>query len=73
MRRLDLRLPTATIPEHPKLLQLGVFRFGSDEDGDFRVGVFPEAEEILKPEAGGACVRSIFLRSMLARECEPES
>jgi len=30
----------------PKLLQLRVFRLGGDEDGDVRVGVFPEREEI---------------------------
>jgi hypothetical protein len=31
----------------PKLFQLGVLRFGSDEDGDVRVGVFPERQEIV--------------------------
>ena len=33
--------------EHPKLLQLGVFGFGRDEDGNIEVGVFPKGEEIL--------------------------
>jgi hypothetical protein len=28
-------------------VQLGIFRFGGDKDGDFGVGVFPEREEIL--------------------------
>ena len=28
------------------VIQFGVFGFGGDEDGDVRVGVFPEGEEI---------------------------
>ena len=31
----------------PSLLQLRVLRLGSDEDGNVRVGVFPQREEIL--------------------------
>jgi hypothetical protein len=30
-----------------RLLQFCILRLGSDEDGDVRVGVFPEHEEIL--------------------------
>jgi len=33
-------------------LQLRVFRFGSEEDRNVRVGVFPEREEILIGDAG---------------------
>jgi hypothetical protein len=32
---------------HRFSLQLGVFGFGGDEDGDVRIGVFPEGEEVL--------------------------
>jgi hypothetical protein len=30
-----------------ELLELGVFRFRGDEDGDIGVGVFPQREEVL--------------------------
>jgi hypothetical protein len=40
----------------PKLLQLRGLRLGSDEDGDIRVGVFPECEEILICLASLVCV-----------------
>jgi hypothetical protein len=38
------------------LFQLGVLRFGGDEDGDVWVGVFPEREEIL---VSGECLGAI--------------
>jgi len=53
-------------PGQEKLLQkplwwLGVLRFRSDEDGDVRVGVFPQREEIL---IRGAGFRSVTLRGV---------
>src|SRR5208283_1011572 len=33
-------------PKPHTLLQLRVFRFGSDKNGDVRVGVFPQCQEI---------------------------
>jgi hypothetical protein len=45
------------------LLQLRVVGFGLLQDGDVRVGVFPEREEILvggeRPDAGGVGIRSL--------------
>ena len=38
--------------EAEKLVQLGGFGFGGDEDENVRVGVFPEGEEILIGGAG---------------------
>jgi hypothetical protein len=35
-----------------KSLQLGVFGFGGDQDGDVRVGVFPDSKEVLIRGAG---------------------
>jgi hypothetical protein len=43
-----------------RLLQLRVFGFGLLENGNVRVGVFPQCEEILVGRAGLGCV---------AREC----
>ena len=44
-------------------LQLGVLGFRLLQDGDFRVGVFPEREEILiggeRPDAGGIGIRAL--------------
>src|ERR1700731_964275 len=46
-----------------KLLQLGVFSFGGDEDRDVRVGTFPEREEVSvgseRPDAGGIGIRAL--------------
>jgi len=41
-----------------QLLQLGVFGLGGPQDGQVRVGVFPEREEIL---VGGAGLRRVAL------------
>ncbi len=49
-----------------KLFQLRVLRFGSDEDGNLRVGILPESKEIL---IGGAA----FLWITLERVSPPES
>jgi hypothetical protein len=35
-----------------KLLQLGVFGFSGDEDGNVGVGIFPQREEILMGGSG---------------------
>src|SRR5271156_5617248 len=74
MERLDLgveRYPTNLTAEaassaglgRERLLQLGVFGFGGDEDGNVGVRVFPEREEILvggeRPHAGGIGIRAL--------------
>jgi hypothetical protein len=45
------------------LLQLRVLRFGFFQDGDVRVGVFPEREEFFvgveRPDASGIGIRSL--------------
>jgi hypothetical protein len=45
------------------LLQFGVFGFGGDEDGDVRVGVFPERQEIVvgseRARTGGVGIRTM--------------
>src|ERR1700693_5314708 len=51
--------PRASRPRphgHTYLLQLGVFRFGFFQDGNIRVGLFPECEEILVGGAGAGIV-----------------
>ena len=44
-------------------MQLRVLRLGSLKDGDVRVGVFPEGEEVFVgsecPYAGGICIRAL--------------
>src|ERR1700679_2242873 len=40
------------VPLQARLSQLGVFGFGGYQDGDSRVGVFPQGEEILVGYAG---------------------
>jgi hypothetical protein len=46
-----------------RLLQLGVLRLGFFQDGDVRVGVFPEGEEIFigreRSDAGGIGIRAL--------------
>ena len=51
----------------PKLLQLRVLRLGGDEDGNIRVGVSPEREEIL---IGRARLGRIALQHIGAGEAE---
>jgi hypothetical protein len=50
-----------------RLLQLGVFGFCSDEDGDIGVGIFPEREEIV---VGGASLRRVALQCIGAGKAE---
>lgn len=45
------KLPTGS-ERYRKLLQFSVFGFGLLQDGDVRVGVFPECEKILVRRAG---------------------
>ena len=57
----------------PQLFQLLVFGFGSDENGNIGVGIFPEREEIFVggecPDAGGIgiCTSEVFACRALAR------
>jgi hypothetical protein len=51
----------------PKLLQLRVLRLGLLEDGDVRVGVFPEREEIL---IGGFCLGGVTLHGVRSAKLE---
>jgi hypothetical protein len=46
VRLLATWLVRDTYPLRAALLQLRVLRFGSDEDGNVGIGVFPEREEI---------------------------
>ena len=50
-----------------KLIKLRVLRFGSDEDGNVRVGVFPEGEKIL---IGGLGFCGVALQRVGAGEAE---
>ena len=47
----------------PALLKLRVLRFGFFQDGDVRVGVFPEGKKIFvsreRPTAGGISIRTM--------------
>ena len=45
----------------PELLQLRVFVFGFSQDGDVRVGVFPEREEVV---IGGFCFCHVALHGI---------
>jgi hypothetical protein len=47
----------------PRLLQLRILGLGSDENGNVRVGVFPQREEILVGSEG-ASAGGISIRSM---------
>ena len=46
-----------------RLLQLGVFGFGRDQDGDVRIGVFPQREKIFvsgeRADAGGVGIGAL--------------
>ena len=55
------------VPTLPLLRELGVLGFGFFQDGDVRVGIFPQCEEILVGSAGlgrvaGQCVGSADLQ-----------
>ena len=58
----------------PQLLQLRVLRFRSDEDGDVRVGVFPEREEILigRLGLGGVALHGVGSADLEMGECAKE-
>jgi hypothetical protein len=57
--------------KEPKLLQLRVLRFRSDEDRNIRVGIFPEREEILigRLGLGGVALHGIGPADLEMREC----
>jgi plasmid stabilization system protein ParE len=42
----ELEVCCQTLSDNPQLLQLGVFKCGLFEDGDVRVGIFPQNEEL---------------------------
>ena len=68
----EVRILATTLPQFalPKLFQLRVFRFRSDEDGNIRVRVFPEHEEILIGRLGfcGVALYGIGTRKLQMRQ-----
>ena len=60
-----------SVTEDISLLQLRIFRFRSYEDGDVRVGVFPQCEEIQigRLGLGGVALHGVGSADLEMREC----
>src|SRR5215471_7595201 len=67
-RQIELRCRrTQRYSTRPESLQLGVLRFGLLQDGDVRVGVLPQREEIV---IGGFCFGNVTLHGVGTCEAE---
>src|SRR5262249_6360189 len=71
MLRQQRKVASSCAPRDKGSLQFGVFSFGLLQDGDVRVGVFPEGEEILISSArmGLVACQGVRARQSQMRQC----